>query len=82
MRTLAWSGTILALLWAIPAAAYIGPGAGVTVLGSFFSTLIVIVLAIVSILFWPVRYLWRRLRAKFSGSSRDSAPEHREVDGG
>ena len=45
-----------------PAAAYIGPGAGVSFLGSILSTLAVILLAIAAILFWPLRYLWRRMR--------------------
>ena len=49
---------------ALPALAYIGPGAGVSFLGSILSTLVVIVLAIGAILFWPLRYLWRRMRAK------------------
>ena len=47
---------------ALPAMAYIGPGAGVSFLGSLLSTLVVVVLAVGAILFWPVRYMWRRIR--------------------
>ena len=43
-------------------AAYIGPGAGISVVGSLLNTLLVILLAIVAVLAWPVRYLWRRFR--------------------
>lgn len=50
------------VLLTTPAMAYIGPGAGISFLGSFLSALIVILLAIAAILFWPLRYLWRRLR--------------------
>jgi hypothetical protein len=50
------------LLISTPALAYIGPGAGISFLGSLFSTLMVILLTIGAILFWPLRYLWRRLR--------------------
>ena len=54
-------GSILCF-YALPAFAYIGPGAGISFLGSIVSTLVVIVLAIGAILFWPIRYMWRRMR--------------------
>ena len=47
-------------LASLPAAAYIGPGAGVSFIGSLFSTLWVLVLAIFTILFWPIRYCYKR----------------------
>jgi bacteriorhodopsin len=53
-----------ALWFALPAAAYIGPGAGASVAGSLLNTLLVVLLAIVAIVFWPVRLLWRKLRAR------------------
>jgi len=65
VRTL-WLARCVALLAAVAAAptvaAYIGPGAGVSVVGSLLNTLLVIVLAIVAVLAWPIRYLWRRFR--------------------
>lgn len=55
----------LALLaLATPASAYIGPGAGVSVVGSLLNTVIVVVLALLAILLWPLRLLWRKLRAR------------------
>ena len=55
------------------AEAYIGPGAGVSVVGSLLNTLLIILLAVVAIIAWPVRYLWRRLRrsAKADGAPPD-----------
>lgn len=47
---------------ALPVFAYIGPGAGVSVVGSLLNTLLVILLAVAAILFWPVRLVWRKLR--------------------
>jgi hypothetical protein len=44
--------------------AYIGPGAGISFLGSLWAVLVGIVLAVVAILAWPVRILWRHLRGK------------------
>lgn len=54
------------------ASAYIGPGAGLSVLGSLWAVLVGIVLALFAILSWPVRLLWRRLR----GSRRAQKREH------
>ncbi|MEM1111532.1 MAG: hypothetical protein AAGI11_06460 [Pseudomonadota bacterium] len=49
-------------LASMPVFAYIGPGAGVSFIGSLFSTLWVLVLAIFTILFWPIRYAFKRVR--------------------
>ncbi len=44
--------------------AYIGPGAGFALLSSFLVLFTTIVVAIVSILVWPVRVLWRLARGR------------------
>jgi predicted AlkP superfamily phosphohydrolase/phosphomutase len=44
-----------------PAEAYIGPGAGFALMGSFLVVFTAIVLAIVSVLVWPFRMAWRFL---------------------
>ncbi len=49
---------------AAPAQAYIGPGAGFALLSSFLVVFVTIILAIVSILTWPFRTLWRVLRRR------------------
>ncbi len=69
---------IIGIIVAIPASAYIGPGAGISFLGSLFSTLFVILLTIGSILFWPLRYMWKRLKrlkkdAKLKNNIEDTA---------
>jgi hypothetical protein len=53
--------TLLVLLTVSPAAlAYIGPGAGISVLGSLLGILGTIVLAIGAIVLWPLRKLIKR----------------------
>lgn len=52
----------LTLLLHMPAEAYIGPGAGLSLMGSLLSTLGVVFIVVLSILFWPLRYAWNRLR--------------------
>ena len=60
-----WVATIMALLLAgAPGAAdaYIGPGAGFAVLGSFAVIFVTMLLAGISILAWPFRTVWRMIR--------------------
>src|SRR6185436_15149509 len=42
--------------------AYIGPGAGFALLSSFLALFTTILAALATLLFWPFRMLWRRLR--------------------
>ena len=55
---------LLLALIASPATAYVGPGAGISVLGSLLGILATIFVAIGAILFWPIRKLMRRRKAK------------------
>jgi hypothetical protein len=47
-----------------PAFAYIGPGAGISVLGSLLGILTTIFVAIGAVLFWPLRKLIKRRKAR------------------
>jgi predicted AlkP superfamily phosphohydrolase/phosphomutase len=53
-----------ALLWPTSAFAYIGPGAGFAFLSSFFVIFLTFLLAFLSILLWPIRYLFVSLKRK------------------
>ncbi len=53
---------VLLLATAQPADAYVGPGAGFALLSSFLVLFATTVAAVLSVLFWPFRMLWRRLR--------------------
>jgi predicted AlkP superfamily phosphohydrolase/phosphomutase len=55
-------GLLLAL--AVPAAAYIGPGAGFAFLSSFLILFLTFLLAIFAFLSWPFRFLFRLLKGK------------------
>lgn len=55
---------VFLVLFAVPAAAYIGPGAGVSFFGSLWAILVGILISLVAILAWPVRWFWRRLRRR------------------
>ena len=64
-RSAAVGAAVLLLLLvgtARPADAYVGPGAGFALLSSFLVLFTTTLAAIASLLFWPFRMLWRRLR--------------------
>ena len=52
----------LTILFCDPAMAYIGPGAGITMLGAIWSVIVAVVLALCAVIFWPIRILLRRRR--------------------
>ena len=62
-----------ALLFSLPASAYIGPGAGISVLGSLLGILATIVVAIVAIVMWPLRKALKKRRQASAGTD-ESAP--------
>lgn len=48
----------------IEALGYVGPGAGIAIATTALAFVVSFVLALFGILFWPVRWLWRRLTRK------------------
>ena len=53
-------------LFALPdlALAYIGPGAGITFIGALIGLVLAVLSAVGFILFWPIRRLRRRMKAR------------------
>ena len=60
--------TGLALLLPGIASAYVGPGAGITMLGALWGLIVGIVMAVGVILFWPIRMMLRKSREKKAGA--------------
>jgi len=62
-----------------PAMAYIGPGAGLTAIGSLLALIAGILLAIVGFVWYPIRRLRRRMRARKGAlaaeKSKDPPPQ-------
>jgi len=44
--------------------AYVGPGAGISVLGALWGLIVGVVLAVGMVLFWPIRILLRKMKNK------------------
>jgi type VI protein secretion system component VasK len=67
---------VVALVWlATPAFAYIGPGAGITVLGALWGIIVTVFVALGAVLLWPIRGLFRRRRARARQLQSDAAAD-------
>jgi hypothetical protein len=55
--------TVATLLASGTAVAYVGPGAGISVLGALWGLIVGIVMAVGVILFWPIRIMLRKRKA-------------------
>ena len=73
----------LALLFVVsgilPAAAYVGPGAGLSLLGAFWGLLLAVVAALGFVILWPLRRMFRRDRAKEPERAAVGRPEGETV---
>lgn len=70
-------GAGAALLAASPALAYVGPGAGLTLLGALWGLILAVVVSVGFILLWPIRRMMRRnKRAAGDQQAMDDDPTH------
>ena len=60
-----------ALLAASPAFAYVGPGAGLTLLGALWGLILAVVVSVGFILLWPIRRMMRRNKRRRRRSAGD-----------
>ena len=44
--------------------AYVGPGAGIALVGSFLAVLFALLSAFFTLLTWPIRWIWRSFRSR------------------
>ena len=75
-----WGGPLatgaFALFAATPAFAYVGPGAGLSLLGALWGVVAAVVLALAFVVIWPVR----RLITRRAGPAGAPAATHRTGD--
>jgi membrane protein implicated in regulation of membrane protease activity len=72
-------GASAAALAAAPAFAYVGPGAGLTLLGALWGLIVAVVLSVGFILLWPLRRFMRRNKQVCATNDRhavDDDPTH------
>lgn len=62
-RSFLLSATLLCAL-ASPAVAYVGPGPGLSMVGSFFTLVASIAVALLMVLLLPMRILYKRMKAR------------------
>jgi membrane protein implicated in regulation of membrane protease activity len=68
------------LLLVLPgtAFAYVGPGAGLTMIGALWAVILALFMALFFVVAWPVRRMLRRARHKAPAAAQKASPE----DGG
>lgn len=62
---------VIALSSAAPALAYVGPGAGLSLVGAFWGLLVAVFAAFAFVILWPLRRLFKRRRV----ASTDAATQ-------
>ena len=73
-RLTALLAVIAAAFASASAEAYVGPGAGISLIGSTIGLLVAIVMAFGIVIIWPLKILFRR-RAKPAHATADGAVE-------
>ncbi len=63
-----------ASLVASPALAYVGPGPGLTMIGSLFGLIGSIFAALFMILLWPIRLYYKKMKARKNGAASTTEP--------
>ncbi|HMA14851.1 MAG TPA: hypothetical protein VKP12_08715 [Kiloniellaceae bacterium] len=58
-----------------PAFAYIGPGAGLSLLGALWGVIAAVAAAVLFLLLWPLRRMMRRKRPAAGQAARQRSPE-------
>ncbi|HEY7690273.1 MAG TPA: hypothetical protein VH835_16350 [Dongiaceae bacterium] len=66
------------MLGAAPAFAYVGPGAGLSLIGAFWALILAVFTALFFLIAWPVRRMLRNARARGS----EPAPSRNDPDDG
>ena len=71
-RLILVSSVLLLLAWPDPAAAYVGPGAGLTVIGAALAFIASIVFGILGFLWYPLKRLFRAISKRGADRRSDS----------
>ncbi len=71
---------VLLMTLTVPAWAYVGPGAGLSVLGALWALLLALLSAVGYIVLWPLRRARRRKRQAREAQAQQAA-EHRDASG-
>jgi hypothetical protein len=66
-------GAFVSLCVTVPAQAYVGPGAGITLIGALIGLVTAIFLALWAVLRWPIRRFLARRNSSRSGASGSTA---------
>jgi uncharacterized membrane protein len=69
----------MVLAWPEPALAYVGPGAGISLLGALWAVIAAVVFALAGLIWWPIRMM-RRRRKQAADAAATAGGEHAQSD--
>lgn len=77
-------GVDLASSWGVMVVlGYIGPGPGITITGALIGLIVTVFVALLAVLRWPLRLLWRKIRGQGDEDESDeSADDEQAADEG
>ncbi|HEY1075906.1 MAG TPA: hypothetical protein VGE51_04395 [Fontimonas sp.] len=64
---------LIAALIAMPAQAYVGPGAGLSLLGSLWAVVVAVFAALFFVVMWPLRRMMKRRQAARGDAASEPA---------
>ena len=78
---LTWLAVIVAALGAAaPAAAYVGPGAGLSLVGAFWGLLVAVFAALAFVILWPIRRFLKQRRRPATAAPQPQGADAAEAD--
>lgn len=75
-----WVGFVGALSFAPPALSYVGPGAGLTMLGALWAVIVAIVFMLAGLVLWPLRALRRRKLKETAADGESQELSSEQID--
>ncbi|MDN3554788.1 hypothetical protein [Halomonas maura] len=71
---------VAASAYTVPALAYVGPGAGLTAIGTMVAVIAAILLAVVGFVWYPLKRVMRKKRAARTGDARVTTDSRDGID--
>jgi hypothetical protein len=67
---------LLTGIWGFPASAYVGPGAGLSLIGTLYTLIGGVILALFAVVFYPARLLYKKWKKKKNHNAAPSIQEN------
>lgn len=80
MKNIFWLVLLFGVSISAQANAYVGPGLAVAIVAQIFGGPAAIVIAVLMVLFFPFKWLWKKYKKKFSKENKKNKEEVSQID--